>query len=294
MEKIVDVDDFEKISLIFRGHTGRWLAQKMMHIFSLDRVNEAYSYSAKDSGAKFASTLLEYLGVRYRIGNADSLNQLSTGPFITISNHPYGGLDGIMLIDLMATLRPDYKVMVNKILSLVKAMDENFISVIPRVDDKQKEIKSTNINGVRDTLMHLHEGHPMGFFPAGAVSNFCIKDRCIEDREWQKNVIKIIKRAKVPVLPIRFFDKNSFIFYFLGLINWRIRLLRMPYEVFNKKKQLPRIGIGPIIPVEEQLKYKNLNDFGVLLRNSIYQMPLPKSFIFKDNWLDKLRNKSSE
>ena len=294
MKEIVNVDDFEKISFVFRGHVGHWLAQSMMHIFSLDRVNEAYSFSAKYSGAKFASTLLEHVGVRYRIGNADYLNQLSTGPFITISNHPYGGLDGIMLIDLIATLRPDYKVMVNKILSLIKAMDENFISVIPKVDDKQKEIKSANINGVRDTLIHLHECHPMGFFPAGAVSNFHIKNRCVEDREWQRNVIKIIKMAKVPILPIRFFDKNSFFFYFLGLINWRIRLLRMPQEIFNKKKQLPRIGVGQIITVEEQLKYKNLNEFGALLRDSIYQMPLPSSFIFRDDWLKQLRNKSSE
>ena len=100
--------------------------------------------------------------------------------------------------------------------------------------------------------------------------------------------------AKVPVLPIRFFDKNSFFFYFLGLINWRIRLLRMPQEVFNKKKQFPRIGVGQIITVEEQLKYKSLNEYGTFLRNSIYQMPLPTSFIFKNDWLDRLRNKPSE
>lgn len=294
MKEIVNVDDFEKISFIFHGHVGHWLAQKLMHIFSLDRVNEAYNYSAKYNGAKFAKTLLEHIGVHYQIGNAHFLKKLSTGPFITISNHPYGGLDGIMLIDLMATLRPDYKMMTNKILSLIKAMNENFISVIPNIDDKQKKITSTNINGVRETMIHLHEGHPMGFFPAGAVSDFYIKNRCVEDRKWQKNVIKIIKMAKVPVLPIRFFDKNSFFFYFLGLINWRIRLLRMPQEIFNKKKQQPRIGIGQIITVEEQLKYKNLNEFGFLLRNSIYQMPLPTSFIFKDDLLDKLRNKSSE
>lgn len=280
MEKIVNIEDFEKISPIFRGKNGHKLAEWTMHILALDRVNKAYEHSAKYTGAKFADSLLDYIGVHYRIGNAQRLNQLPKGAFITISNHPYGGLDGIMLIDLMANIRHDYKVMVNQILSLIKAMDENFISVLPKVD-KETNIKSVNINGVRETLRHLQDGHPMGFFPAGAVSNFCIKKECIRDREWQKNIIKIIQIAKVPVLPIRFFDSNSLFFYFLGLIDWRIRLTRMPYEVFNKSKQYPRIGIGELIPVEEQLKHKDLNEFGLFLRKSVYQMPQPHLFINK-------------
>ena len=71
------------------------------------------------------------LGVNYVIGNAERLEQLPQEAFITVSNHPYGGLDGIILIDLIAGIRSDYKLMVNKIISLVKTMQENFISVIP-------------------------------------------------------------------------------------------------------------------------------------------------------------------
>lgn len=247
-----------------------------MHFLAIDKINELYDHSFDYKGAEFASRLLNDLGVYYRIGNIDRLKNSLKGGFISISNHPYGGLDGIMLIDLMAGIRPDYKFMVNKVLSLIKTMDENFISVTP-VTTKKPEI-SENISSIRETLIHLREGHPVGVFPSGAVSDFSIKDFRVRDREWQESVLKLIKMAKVPIVPIRFFDKNSPFFYLLGLINWRIRLLRMPSEVFNKKNQRPRIGIGEIITVEEQEQFNDISSFGFFLRRAVYDMPLPESF----------------
>ncbi|MFA6813810.1 MAG: 1-acyl-sn-glycerol-3-phosphate acyltransferase [Bacteroidaceae bacterium] len=278
INSIVSIEDFEQISPIFKGDKGHKLAKHVMHLFALDKINDLYNRSSIYNGHEFAKSLLKDLRVSYKIGNAERLVALPKGSFITISNHPYGGLDGIMLIDLMVGIRPDYKLMANQILSLIKTLNENFIPVQPKIKN-EKDIKAVNINGIRETLMHLHQGHPVGFFPAGAVSDFSIKKGCVRDREWQKNIIKIIKLAKVPVLPIRFFDSNSPLFYFLGLINWRIRLTRMPYEVLNKSKKGQRIGIGKIISVKEQEKYNDPDSFNHFLRNSIYSMPVPKSFV---------------
>ncbi len=274
--KAINIKDLEKVSPLFRGRIGNRFAEYMMHFLAIDKINELYDHSFDYKGAEFASRLLNDLGVYYRIGNIDRLKNSLKGGFISISNHPYGGLDGIMLIDLMAGIRPDYKFMVNKVLSLIKTMDENFISVTP-VTTKKPEI-SENISSIRETLIHLREGHPVGVFPSGAVSDFSIKDFRVRDREWQESVLKLIKMAKVPIVPIRFFDKNSPFFYLLGLINWRIRLLRMPSEVFNKKNQRPRIGIGEIITVEEQEQFNDISSFGFFLRRAVYDMPLPESF----------------
>lgn len=279
-KNVVSIKDIEKLSPFFKGKTGNDLGRFAMHLCSIDRVNDVYNRSSQYSGAKFAASLLDDLGVNYRIGNAERLNILPEGAFITISNHPYGGLDGIMLVDLMASIRQDYKLMVNHILSLVKTMEENFISVEPRLE-KDEGIKPINLQGVRKTLTHLHNGHPMGFFPSGAVSDLNIKKGCIEDRTWQKSIIKLIKTAEVPIVPIRFFDGNSPLFYSLGLINWKLRLTRMSYEIFNKRKQNPRIGIGEFISVEEQNRYKDVETFSLFLRNSVYNMPIPEFFVPK-------------
>jgi len=275
---IIEIKDLEIQYPFFRGKFGNRLAKIVLHLVAMDKINKVYNHSYDYRGAEFSERLLKDLGVNYRVGNAERLQHLPEGAFITISNHPYGGLDGIMLIDLMVRIRPDYKIMVNQILSLIKTMDDNFISVLPLKDKKDTDNRSNGVKGIRETLMYLQEGHPVGFFPAGAVSNLSLKDFSIEDRPWQESVLKLIQLAKVPVVPIRFCDKNSWLFYFLGLIDWRIRSIRMPHEVFNKNKQQPRIAIGKIISVEELSQFTDLKSLGDFLRKSVYDMPLSTSF----------------
>jgi putative hemolysin len=276
--KVVDAKDFEALSPFFKGERGNRRAEFVMHLLAIDKVNRVYDNSGAYTGAEFTSRLLDDLGVNYVIGHAERLKSLPEGSFITVSNHPYGGLDGIITIDLMASIRPDYKFMVNKILSLIKTMNGNFISVTP-TGNKKDSVTGTSIGGIRETLEHLRDGHPVGFFPSGAVSDFSLRSFRVRDRKWQDSILKLIHSAEVPVLPIRFFDKNSPFFYFLGFINWRIRLLRLPSEVFNKKDQVPRIGIGNIIPVEKQKQFASAEELGIFLRKSVYGMPLPATFI---------------
>jgi len=276
--KVVELKDFEGLSFLFRGERGHRLAGFTMRLLAIDKVNRVYDNSGAWIGPEFTSRLLDDLGVNYVVGNSERLQSLPEGAFITVSNHPYGGLDGIMSIDLFARLRPDYKFMVNRVLSTIKTLNHNFISVAP-TGNKMTGIKAASLRGVRETLEHIRNGHPAGFFPSGAVSDFSLKDLRVRDRKWQEGILHMIHSVKVPVLPIRFFDKNSHFFYFLGLLNWRIRLLRLPSEVFNKKDQEPRIGIGEIITVEEQRQFPDVESFGTFLRKMVYEMPLPVNFV---------------
>ena len=269
--KLVEIEDLGYLSPIFRGEKGQRLAKKMLRILAVDKVNALYERSCEHTGADFAESILKDLGVDYCIYNPERLNQLPEGAFITVSNHAYGGLDGVMLVDLMVHISPDYRLMANQVLSMVKALEENFISVIPKVGNEVQK-PTANINGIRETLTHLQEGHPVGFFPSGAVSMLRFHNLKVRDREWQESILKLIKSAKVPIVPVRFFDRNSNFFYFLQLINWRVRTLRLPYELFNLKDRITRIGIGTIISVEEQAKFSDIKLFGTFLYKTIYKM----------------------
>jgi putative hemolysin len=280
--KVADVKDFETFSCFFKGEKGHRRAEFVIRLLAIDKVNRLYDHSGAYSGSEFTSRLLDELGVNYVVGNADRLRSLPEGSFITVSNHPYGGLDGIISIDLLAGIRPDYKFMVNKILSLVRTLNGNFISVTP-TGNKKTGVTGTSIKGIRETLEHLHNGHPVGFFPSGAVSDFSLRDLRVRDRKWQESILHVIHSVKVPILPIHFFDKNSPLFYFLGLINWRIRLLRLPSELLNKKGKKPRIGIGNIISAKEQAQFSSPEALGVFLRKAIYEMPLPDTFVPRKN-----------
>lgn len=276
--KVVDPKDLESLSFLFRGRNGHRRAEKIMRFLAIDKVNRVYDNSGAWTGPEFTSRLLEDIGVSYAVGNARRLRQLPDGAFITISNHPYGGLDGIMTIDLIGRLRPDYKFMVNKLLSLVKTLSDNFIPVVP-TGNKKTGIKAESIRGMREALAHLHAGHPLGFFPSGAVSDFTLRDLKVRDRRWQESILHLIHSVRLPVLPIRFFDKNSPFFYFLGLINWRVRLLRLPSEVFNKRGRVERIGIGEIITPDQQSRFPDPQSLGDFLRKIVYEMPLPEEFV---------------
>lgn len=276
-KKVIDTSDFAAASPVFRGKAGHRMAIWLMRTLAIDQVNRVHEQYGEQHGAGFTSRLLDDIGVRYVVGNADRLEKLPGGAFITVSNHPYGGLDGIMTIDLFSQLRPDYKFMVNQLLARFTALEDSFIAVTP-TGNKKKGITASSLRGIRETIEHLKSGHPLGFFPSGAVSDFSLTSLRIRDRSWQKSILHLLRSVKVPILPLRFFDHNSSFFYFLGLVNWRIRLLRLPTEVFNKKGTQPRIGIGRMIYPDEQEQFSSPETFGLFLRRSVYEMPLPGPF----------------
>lgn len=271
---LITMEEIEALSPVFRGEKGHRLAQRVLRFTGIDQLAERYGRHEDLTGPDFVDAFLEDLNVNYEVAGFEHLAALADGPFVTVSNHPYGGMDGLILIDLVGHFRDDYKVMANHFLNLVKTIKDNFISVIPNTKDAAKATKES-IAGVRKALMHVREGGPIGLFPSGAVSDFHLRDFRLYDRPWQTSAIRLIQKMKVPVLPIRFFDRNSNFFYFLGLINWRVRTVRLPKEVLNKQGKQVRIGIGPVVSVEEQAKAENL---GKLLRNAVYDMALPDNF----------------
>ncbi|MDE7108474.1 MAG: 1-acyl-sn-glycerol-3-phosphate acyltransferase, partial [Muribaculaceae bacterium] len=207
---------------------------------------------------------------KLRIDNQDVLERFPTGAFITVSNHPFGSYDGILLLHLVGAYRKDYKVMVNLILNQIQAMRPNFIAVDPlQSDDPEK--KKITMQGIRAAMKHVRDGHPLGFFPAGAISKLH-KNLRIEDREWQPSIIRLIHQMKVPVIPIYFHGHNSLFFNILGMIDWRLRTLRLPKELFRKYGKEVWVSFGEPVSVEEQNACSTTEDLGRLLRERTYAL----------------------
>ncbi len=275
---LLPVEQIERIAPVFKGKFGNASARFLRWLLSIRKLSDIYDSIDANRGAEFAGKLLEKLGVNYQLGGSRRLSSLPDGPFITVSNHPYGGIDGVILIDLIGHLRPGFKVMVNEFLSVIEALTPSLIVVNPK-NNLNNRTTAKNVLGVREVLSRLHDGEPVGFFPSGAVSDLSLKEMKIRDREWQEAVIRLIAKAGVPIVPVRFFDHNSFWFYNLGLIDWRVRLLQLPHELVNKKHRRLRVGIGETISVEEQLRHPDIKDFGLFLREKVYGMPLPEDFV---------------
>jgi len=273
---LLSVREMEGISPMFRGKLGNAFAELLIRFLSIDDVNNLYDRNMSLSGSEFASAVIKDIGMQCRILFEESHGSLSEvlpeGPFITVSNHPCGHVDGVALVDLFGHLRPDYKVMVNSILARVKPLEGNFISVTPTGKERTAPTASS-VSGIKAAMRHLRDGGSLGLFPSGAVSDLSLKDRCVRDREWQDAVIRLIMKARVPVVPVRFFGGNSAFYYTLGLIDWRVRLLRLPAEVFNKSGRVMNIGVGKVITVQEQIEAGgDVQAFKSFLRNRVYEM----------------------
>ena len=275
---LITLQELEQMTPLFRGSVGGVLARGTMRLLAVDKVNALYDRHAHLSGADFAQSVLEDLEVEYEVfvdthevlAQLDDLGQVV--PFITISNHPYGHIDGLILADYFGHRRTDYKMMVNQFLSRVEALSPSLIPVTP-TGVERTTATTESIMGVRRALTHLRSGGALGLLPSGAISDLSLRDGCVRDREWQPAIIAFMAKAKVPILPVHFVDKNSSLFYLLGLIDWRVRLLRLPSEVFNKAHRPVRLVLGPLISVDEQQQYlatHTLEEYGHWLRKKVY------------------------
>lgn len=266
---VLNADDICKTVPALANH--RKTVERVMHWIGLDEVNAIHSRWAYDTGAAFARHLVDdEFKFTLRVDNEEVLDRFPEGTFITVSNHPFGGMDGIILIDLVGRHRPDYKVMVNMFLWNISAMRSVFIPVDAiKTDDPEK--RKVTMQGIRDAMKQVKEGHPLGFFPAGAVSKID-GSLHIRDREWQSSVIRLIQQLKVPVIPIYFHGHNSAFFNILGLIDWRLRSLRLPRELFNMRGKEVHISIGEPIMPEAQAQYHSLEELGSFLRGQTYSL----------------------
>jgi putative hemolysin len=273
-EKLISKDMIRGIHPIFRGRYGDTIINILFKITGINKVNGVYDASKHLTGLGFVNDMLNKLGIIRKYENYEVLDNFKERPFITVSNHPYGHLDGIIAISTVASKRKDYKMMVNWMLLQIDTMKEHFIGVNPySKDNKMSEVKSS-VGGLKQCLEHLKNGHPLGLFPAGGVSSPHL-DRT-EDREWQPTVLRLIKKAKVPVIPMYISGNNSWFYRFLGFIDWRIRTVRLLHEVTNKKGKTIYVRFGKPISVEEQAKYDDIKEFGEYLKTQTYAMQTRK------------------
>lgn len=266
---VLDAEDIIELVPKLKGHEK--LINRLLSWLDVDKVNDVHSRGFDHPGPPFVKFLLDDFNIKLRIDNEQVLDNLPEGAFITVSNHPFGALDGISLIHMVASRRPEYKVMVNMILNHITAMRPNFIAVDQTASDDPAK-KAVSIRGIREAIKQVRSGQPIGFFPAGAMSKVNWKWQ-LNDREWQPNIIRLIEQLKVPVIPIYFHGTNSFLFNLLGVTLWQLRTLRLPSEVWRKCNSTIHVSVGNPISVEEQMKHQGSTEqFGEWLKTQTYAM----------------------
>lgn len=241
----------------------------LTRVARIDEVNDLYDSVCRLEGIDCIDRLFELLDVELEYDHTQLQHIPATGPFVIVSNHPFGALDGLALIKVIGRVRPDFKMMANFLLQNVEPIKDYFLSVNPFDDHKGAY---SNIGGLKASMQHLEQGGGMGIFPAGEVSTFQKKQRSITDKKWANSAIKIVKNAKVPVIPVFFDGANSRIFHLLGLIHPGLRTLALPSEMLKKKGKPVRMRIGKSISPKDLEMFTGVEQYGRFLRAKTYAL----------------------
>ncbi|HZJ20759.1 MAG TPA: lysophospholipid acyltransferase family protein [Pricia sp.] len=256
--KVTNLDKF--------GVLGTFLAWTLLRVTKLSDLGKWYDTVRHLDGPAFLDATLEHYEIDYEIPAEDLKRLPKEGPYITVSNHPLGGMDGIVLMQIMLRHRSDYKIMTNFLLERFEPMKPYIFPVNPF--ENRKEAKSS-LTGFKNAMLHLRDGHPFGIFPAGEVSTRK-EGKIIVDKAWEEAAIKLIRRAEVPVVPIYFHARNSKLFYRLAKINDAFRTAKLPSEVYSQKYRPIKVRIGQPISVDTQNEQHGIEELGELLRRKTY------------------------
>lgn len=267
MRKVVTKEDLKK-ALGLKGFFGTCVAGMAYGFLGLGKINRLFDGAADYHGREFADHLLENMHINIDVAPDQLENLPKEGGFVVVSNHPFGGIEGVMLLSAIAKVRPDFKIMANFILSHIPNLKECFFAVNPF--ENNPEWKSS-VGGIKGAIQHIADGKGLGVFPAGEVSRYHGHD-FPEDLPWSNSIARIIKSANVPVIPVFWDGHNSRLFYAVDKIHSMLGTARLTRELINKEGMRFNLQIGKPIPPAEIATYERPADLAAYLRSRSYAL----------------------
>ncbi len=245
------------------------IASAVMWLTRINEVNALYDKLKDKKGKDFFDAFVRERNLKYIVFEEDLCKIPKSGPFIIVSNHHLGAIDGILMTKIISAIRPDFKIMGNFLLSKIEPMAPYVIPVNPF--EGRKELHNS-ANGMRATLKHLENGGCIGIFPAGEVSNTNNPYGEILDKTWETPALKLIRAAKCPVIPMYFHAKNSQKFYQLSKLHPNLQTLMLPSEMMLNRDKPIRLRIGKSISLRMIEEQESIEELGEFLKRKVYMM----------------------
>jgi putative hemolysin len=261
--------NFPKHSPEFIRNLAFSVISKILH---LKEVNNFLAEHHNKTGLDFIDEFFEMLDFSYLVSAKDREKIPSEGKLIIVSNHPLGGLDGLILLKLISEIRKDVKIIVNDVLLNITNLSEFFLPL----DILSNTFQKDNITAISKAI---REEQAIIIFPAGEVAR--MSPRGIEDSKWNKGAVYFAEKFNAPVLPVFLEAKNSFLFYFVSFLNKKFSTFLLPRELFNKRGKSIRIKIdNHILPQAFSTKYQRSSHLIKSLRKHVYLIGKNKKGVF--------------
>ncbi len=234
-----------------------------------DKINSMYdNLLTLPKDENFFERAIKAIGISYEIDEQELAKIPTKGALVVVSNHPLGGLDGIILGAILNKVRPDTKVLANSLLSKMEGIKPHLIEVNPFGG---KSAIAQNVGAMKDVIRTLRDEGCVATFPSGTVSYLHLSDMCISDPEWNKNIANIARKTGASILPVYFEGRNSWLFYFVGLIHPLLRTVLLPREMVRMARKKPvRMRVGSVISPRRANEFETDEELTAWLRISSY------------------------
>ncbi|MCF6436303.1 lysophospholipid acyltransferase family protein [Pseudoalteromonas sp. MMG022] len=222
-------------------------------------------------GIEFVEQVLDELDFDARYKPKQIEHIPSEGSLVIVANHPIGSLDALALVRVITKVRPDLKVVANRMLMSITPM-HSLLLPVDNLSGTSRKQELANIQA------HLKQEGALLIFPAGEVSR--LSPTGIKDCKWNSGFLRMAKKANCPILPVFIKAKNSPLFYGTSMIYKPLASLLLVKEMFKQRQKSLEFEIGASIPPESYL-IENLKDKEIvgLIRKQLYRLsskkPLP-------------------
>lgn len=191
-----------------------------------------------------------------------------SGRYIFASNHPFGGLDGLMLADEVYKHFGSVRLIVNDILMNVAPLSPLFIPVNKHGRQNSHYSRQYNESMASDT--------PIITFPAGLCSRRI--NGQVTDTPWRSSFVKSAIASERSIVPVYFDGKLSNFFYRLHSLRTKlgikanIEMLYLVDEMFKQSGSHFKIIIGKPIPCDMLKNGQTASTWAKELRSNAYNL----------------------
>ena len=266
--------DFDEILRTRAPYLPRFVKRWLRRIVHVDEMNAFYETHKGIYDFDFARIYLdEGLHCDAAVEGVDNI-PTDNRPVVFVSNHPLGGLDGIIL-SLVLGEKHGYRlrVIVNDFLLFIRPLAGIFVPVnkIGRQSreyaQRQRELWESDM----DVLT----------FPAGACSRLQRvrgEGFAVRDLEWKSSFIRHAVKTHRDVVPIYFDGRNSDFFYRLAFwrkhlgIKTNIEMLYLVDEMYGARNKHFHVRIGQPIPYTVFDQSRTPDMWAEWVKEQVYKM----------------------
>ena len=260
-------ESLRKADFGFGAKLPPWMVRALKRVTGVAELERLRaSLPAVETPDGFATLALERLGVACDVDPRELDAIPRRGRLIFVANHPFGALDGLIAISRLGGVRPDLKVLANEDLCVLHELAPMLlpIEVMGRTRARR------NAQAMRHALQWLESEGALLLFPAGEVSHFDVRARCVTDPPWSRAVALLARKARAPIVPMHFTGSNGLPFHVAGFLHPLLRTLMLPGELKRRAGTRVPLRIGGPLAFERFKSFDSDEALATHLRVTTY------------------------